>query len=224
MLLSMHGLSAKAKRPSVASFLFYKAPLALQGEKGHFYVTATAKPASKEISLEALEKRKNEIDKYLVHNSRPHRSSLSQAGSVYDGSQHDDTSVALTPQEQSLAPTPRTLSLTANHPGPKDSPTPLEGLSPDLSHQQQHSPRSGRLRGGFAFSDRPLLGGDNEDLSRSKSFSGQELRQMPSNLSVTTGRDEHEETTQAMRRSGAPHSLSSSVSLSGKARGSACQV
>lgn len=187
-------------------------------------MTATAKSASKEISLEALEKRKNEIDKYLVHNTRPHRLSLSQAGSMYGGSQYDDTSVAPTPQDQSPAPTPRTLSLTANQPIPQGSPKLLQGLSPDLSHQQQHSPRSGRLRGGFAFSDRPLLGGDNEDLSRSKSFSGQELRQMPSNLSITIGRDEREESTQAMRRSDTFHSIRASGSLCFLVMGSAQQV
>ena len=178
-------------------------------------MTATAKPANKEISLEALEKRNNECDKYLLRDTRLHCLSLSQAGSVCGGSHHEDNSVAPSPRERSLALNPQTLSLTANHPIPQDSPTLLEGFSPDLSHQQ-HSLLLGRLRGGFAFSDRPLLGGDNADLSGSTSFSGQELRQMPSKLGVATGQDEHEETTQAMRRCAlptisTPHSVCASL-------------
>ena len=150
-----------------------------------------------------MEKRKTEIDKYLVQStSRTSRLSLGQAdnASLYGGSQYDDTSAAGTPRDQSLAPTPRALSLTGTHTIHEDSPALSEASSPDLSHHSQRSPKSGRLRGGFAYSDRPILGGDAVDLSRSKSFSGQELRQGPSNLSVATGRDEHEETVQAMRR------------------------
>ena len=173
----------------------------MQGDRGHFYVTATAKPASKVISLEALEKRRMEIDKYLVQSTtnRPHRLSMSQTPSIAGDSQMDDTSVAPTPQDQSPSPTPRTLSLSNPH---QESPTVSEVSNPDLSYQR--SPRSGKLRGGFAFSDRPLLGGDAEDLARSKSFTAQELRQRPSNLSIATGRDTDEETTQAMRRLAAP--------------------
>ena len=163
-------------------------------------MTATAKPASKVISLEALEKRRMEIDKYLVQSTtnRPHRLSLSQTPSIAGDSQMDDTSVAPTPRDESPCPTPRTLSL-ANPPNTGlDSPTVSEMSNPDLSYQR--SPRSGKPRGGFAFSDRPLLGGDAEDLARSKSFTGQELRQRPSNLSVATGRELDEENTQSMRR------------------------
>ena len=140
-----------------------------------------------------------EIDKYLVQNAstRPHRlASLSQAGSVAGDSQMDDTSVPPTPRDESPAPTPRTLSLSGTNNMGRGSPL-FEASSSDLN--SQYSPRSGKPRGGFAFSDRPLLGGD-EDLARSKSFSGQELRQGPSNLSVTTGRISDEESTQAMRR------------------------
>ena len=173
--------------------------LAPQGEKGHFNVTATAKPASKEISLEALDKRKSKIDEYLIQNTRPHRLSLNQAGSITGDSLYDDTSVTPTPRDQSQAPTPRTLSLSGRFEGIQESPSVSEASMTDVSSQQQRSPKSGRLRGGFAFSDRPLLGGDEDDLSRSKSFTGQELRQAPSNLSVASGRDE--EGLQAMRRS-----------------------
>lgn len=78
--------------------------------------------------------------------------------------------------------------------------------NPDLSYQR--SPRSGKPRGGFAFSDRPLLGGDAEDLARSKSLTAQELRQRPSNLSIATGQatgqDMDDESTQAMRRLAGP--------------------
>lgn len=180
------------------------AGLHVQGEGGHFYVTATAKPASKEISLEALEKRKMEINKYLVQGmgNRPHRLSLSQTPSIA-GSQLDDSSMAPTPQNESPSPTPRTLSLSNPH--NQEIPAMSEGSNPDLSHQRSSSsPRSGKLRGGLAFSDRPLLGGDADDLARSKSFTGQELRQWPSNLSVATGRDMDEESSQAMRRLAPP--------------------
>ena len=65
-------------------------------------MTAVAKNINKEISLDALEKRKLEINKYLVQNSKtPHRLSLSHAGSF--ASQQDDTSNAPTPREQSMA-------------------------------------------------------------------------------------------------------------------------
>lgn len=184
------------------------AGLHVQGEGGHFYVTATAKPASKEISLEALEKRKMEINKYLVQGigNRPHRLSLSQSPSIAGDSQLDDSSVAPTPQNESPSPTPRTLSLSNPH--NQEIPAISEGSNPDLSHQR--SPRSGKLRGGLALSDRPLLGGDADDLARSKSFTGQELRQWPSNLSVATGRDMDEESLQAMRRFAPPlHALPS---------------
>ena len=180
------------------------AGLQVQGERSHFYVTATAKPASKVISLEALEKRRMEIDKYLVQSTtnRPHRLSLSQTPSIAGDSQMDDTSVVPTPRDGSPSPTPRTLSLSNPHNTGQDSPNMSEKSNPDLAYQR--SPRSGKPRGGFAFSDRPLLGGEAEDLARSKSFTGQELRQRPSNLSIATGRDIDEDSTQAMRRLAAP--------------------
>ena len=114
----------------------------------------------------------------------------------------DDTSVAPTPRDESPSPSPRTLSLSKPQNTGLESPIVTDMSNPDLSYQR--SPRSGKPRGGFAFSDRPLLGGDAEDLARSQSFTGQELRQRPSNLSVATGRDMDEESTQAMRRLAAP--------------------
>lgn len=175
--------------------------LALQGEQGQFYVNATAKSGSKEISLEALQKRNMEINKYLVQGTRPHRLSLSRAGSTATESQMDDTSVAPTPRDLSPSPTPRTLSASAPHNLALDSSAASEASNSDLSYQR--SPRAaGKPKGGFGFSDRPLLGGDSEDpLVRSRSFSGQDVRPKPSNLSVASGRDmADEESTQAMRR------------------------
>lgn len=159
-------------------------------------MNAIAKPANKEISLEALEKRKTEIDKYLVRGPRSsHRLSLSHAGSFT--TQGDDTSTPPTPRDQSLAPTPRQQSTSGTHNIFQDSPTASEASASNLAHHQQHmSPRAGRSHGGFAFSDKPILGGP-EDLGRSKSFSGQDKRQMPSNLHVATSR---EEDVQDMRR------------------------
>ena len=196
----MHGKPCFYAHPACK----FCAGLHVQGERGHFYVTATATPASKVISLEALEKRRMEIDKYLVHSTtnRPHRLSLSRTPSIAGDSQMDDTSVAPTPRDESPSPTPRTLSLSQPHNTGLESPTTSEMSNPDLSYQR--SPGSGKPRGGFAFSDRPLLGGDAENLARSKSFTGQELRQRPSNLSIATGRDMDEESTQAMRRLAAP--------------------
>ncbi|KAL0052681.1 hypothetical protein WJX82_005986 [Trebouxia sp. C0006] len=132
----------------------------LQGDRGHFYVNAVAKPVNKDISLEALERRKAEIDKYLVRGPRSsHRLSLSHAGSFT--TQIDDTSTA---------PTPR------------------------------------HMHGGFAFSDKPILGGP-EDLARSRSFSGQERKQMPTSLNLSTGRDDD---AQEMRRVNSWSSLTGS--------------
>ena len=185
---------------------------ALQGEQGHFYVNATANSGSKEISLEALQKRNMEINKYLVQGTRPHRLSLSRAGSTAAESQMTDTSLAPTPRDLSPSPTPRTLSLSGTHNLGPDSPAVSEVSNSDLSYQR--SPRSGKTRGGFGFSDRPLLGGESEDpLARSRSFSGQELRQKPSNLSIASGRDmADEESTQAMRRlAGSLHAACSNV-------------
>lgn len=175
--------------------------LALQGDQGHFYVNATAVSGSKEISLEALQKRNMEINKYLVQGTRSHRLSLSRAGSTATESQMDDTSVAPTPRDMSPSPTPRTLSLSGTHTLALDSSAASEASNSDLSYQR--SPRAaGKPRGGFGFSDRPLLGGEAEDpVARSRSFTGQDLRQKPSNLSVASGRDmADEESTQAMRR------------------------
>lgn len=80
----------------------------------------------------------------------------------------------------------------------QDSPTASEASNSNLlHHQQQRSPRAGHAHGGFAFSDRPILGGP-EDLGRSRSFSGQDRKQVPSNLNVATGRED--DGTQTMRR------------------------
>ncbi|KAL0037452.1 hypothetical protein WJX79_008680 [Trebouxia sp. C0005] len=150
----------------------------LQGDRGHFYVNAVAKPANKEISLEALERRKTEIDKYLVQGPRSsHRLALSHTGSFT--TQADDTSTAPTPREQSLAPTPR------------------------------------HMHGGFAFSDKPILGGP-EDLGRSRSFSGQDRKQMPTSLNVSTSRDDD---SQAMRRVNSWSSLTGSPKKSKPGKG-----
>ena len=167
-----------------------------QGDRGHFYVNAVAKPANKEISLEALERRKTEIDKYLVQGPRSsHRLALSHTGSFT--TQADDTSTAPTPREQSLAPTPRQQSALGTHNIFQDSPTASEASASQLPHHQQHmSPRAGHMHGGFAFSDKPILGGP-EDLGRSRSFSGQDRKQMPTSLNVSTSRDDD---SQAMRR------------------------
>ncbi|KAL3159567.1 hypothetical protein ABBQ38_009981 [Trebouxia sp. C0009 RCD-2024] len=185
----------------------------IQGDQGHFYVNATAVSGSKEISLEALQKRNMEINKYLVQGTRSHRLSLSRAGSTATESQMDDTSVAPTPRDMSPSPTPRTLSLSGTHTLALDSSAASEASNSDLSYQR--SPRAaGKPRGGFGFSDRPLLGGEAEDpVARSRSFTGQDLRQKPSNLSVASGRDmADEESTQAMRR------VSSWSSMSGSPR------
>ena len=137
-----------------------------------------------------------EINKYLVQSSRSsHRLSLSHAGSF--ASQADDTSNAPTPHEQSLAPTPRQQSAAAAHNMFQDSPTASEASNANMSHRHlQLSPRAGHVHGGFAFSDRPILGGP-EDLARSKSFTGHD-QQSPSHPSVVTGR---EDSSNAMRRS-----------------------
>jgi hypothetical protein len=159
-------------------------------------VNAVAKPANKEISLEALERRKTEIDKYLVPGPRSsHRLSLSHAGSFT--TQADDTSTAPTPREQSFVATPRQQSASGTHNIFQDSPTASEASNSQLAHHQQHmSPRAGHMHGGFAFSDKPILGGP-EDLARSRSFSGQDRKQMPTSLNVSTGRNDD---SQAMRR------------------------
>jgi len=159
-------------------------------------VNAVAKPVNKDISLEALERRKAEIDKYLVRGPRSsHRLSLSHAGSFT--TQIDDTSTAPTPREQSLAPTPRQQSASGTHTMFQDSPTASEASNSQLAHHQQHMrPRAGHMHGGFAFSDKPILGGP-EDLARSRSFSGQERKQMPTSLNLSTGRDDD---AQEMRR------------------------
>ncbi|DBB09723.1 TPA: hypothetical protein ACH3X3_001361 [Trebouxia sp. C0006] len=178
----------------------------LQGDRGHFYVNAVAKPVNKDISLEALERRKAEIDKYLVRGPRSsHRLSLSHAGSFT--TQIDDTSTAPTPREQSLAPTPRQQSASGTHTMFQDSPTASEASNSQLAHHQQHmSPRAGHMHGGFAFSDKPILGGP-EDLARSRSFSGQERKQMPTSLNLSTGRDDD---AQEMRRVNSWSSLTGS--------------
>ncbi|DBA82715.1 TPA: hypothetical protein ACH3X1_006948 [Trebouxia sp. C0004] len=168
----------------------------LQGDRGHFYVNAVAKPVNKDISLEAMERRKTEIDKYLVQSHRSsHRLSFSHAGSFT--TQADDTSAAPTPREQSLAATPRQQSASGTLNMFQDSPIASEASNSQLAHHQQHmSPRAGHMHGGFAFSDKPILGGS-EDLARSRSFSGQDRKQMPTGLNVATGRDDD---SQAMRR------------------------
>ncbi|DBA72665.1 TPA: hypothetical protein ACH3X2_010406 [Trebouxia sp. C0005] len=187
----------------------------LQGDRGHFYVNAVAKPANKEISLEALERRKTEIDKYLVQGPRSsHRLALSHTGSFT--TQADDTSTAPTPREQSLAPTPRQQSALGTHNIFQDSPTASEASASQLPHHQQHmSPRAGHMHGGFAFSDKPILGGP-EDLGRSRSFSGQDRKQMPTSLNVSTSRDDD---SQAMRRVNSWSSLTGSPKKSKPGKG-----
>lgn len=165
-------------------------------------MSATVQAASKEISLAALQKRNMEINKYLVQNPRPHRLSLSRAGSTAD-SQMDDTSVAPTPRDASPAATPRTLSLSGTQNMGLDSLTVSEASNSDMSYQRSPRGGSGKPRGGFGYSDRPLLGGEPEDLARSRSFSGQEVGQKPSNLSIASQRDvPEEESTRDMRRLG----------------------
>ena len=145
----------------------------LQADRGQFYVTATARPPNNEVSMEALEKRKNKIDEYLVHNSSRSRLAhwTSNAGSTISESGLDEGSAAPTPRENS-----------------RQSLADPSGYQSDASYTEGgpsrdgRSPRSGRLRGGFAYSDRPILGQSPE---RSCSFTEQRQKLQPSNLGAS---------------------------------------
>lgn len=118
--------------------------------------------------MEALERRRNEIDKYLVQKSNQSRLAhwTSNAGSTVSDSGFDEASTG--------APTPRESS--------RQSLADPSGYQSDASVTEGRSPRSGRLRGGFAYSDRPILGQSPE---RSRSFSDQRHKLQLSNLGAS---------------------------------------
>ena len=145
----------------------------LQADRGQFYITATARPPNNEVSMEALRKRKNKIDEYLVHNSGRSRLAhwTSNAGSTISESGLDEGSTVPTPREHS-----------------RQSLADPSGYQSDASYTEGgpsrdgRSPRSGRLRGGFAYSDRPILGQSPE---RSRSFTEQRQKLHLSNLAAS---------------------------------------